>query len=121
MIGDQAFLHDLNSLRLCRTLDTPFVIVVLINDGGGIFSFLPVARFADVFERYFGAPHGMTFEHAAALFGLEYAQPSSVDEFVGVYEQARHRSGATVIEVRTGRRDNYDLHLSLRKTALEGL
>ncbi len=121
MIGDQAFLHDLNSLRLCRTLDTPFVIVVLNNDGGGIFSFLPVARFGDVFERYFGAPHGMTFEHAATLFGLEYAQPSSVDEFVGVYEQARHRSGATVIEVRTGRRDNYDLHLSLRKTALEGL
>ena len=121
MIGDQAFLHDLNSLRLCRTLDTPFVIVVLNNDGGGIFSFLPVARSADVFERYFGAPHGMTFEHAAALFGLEYAQPSSVDEFVGVYEQARHRSGATVIEVRTGRRDNYELHLSLRKTALEGL
>ena len=44
MIGDQAFLHDLNSLGLCRTLDTPFIIVVLNNDGGGIFSFLPVAR-----------------------------------------------------------------------------
>ena len=63
----------------------------------------------------------MTFEHAAALFGLEYAQPSSVDEFVGAYEQARHRSGVTVIEVRTARQDNYELHLSLRKYAVEGL
>ena len=121
MIGDQAFLHDLNSLRLTRTLDNPFVIVVLNNDGGGIFSFLPIAGFSDVFERYFGVPHGITFEHAAALFDLDYAQPSTVDEFVDVYEQARLRSGATVIEVRTARQDNYELHLSLRKEAVEGL
>lgn len=121
MIGDQAFLHDLNSLRLTRTLDNPFVIVVLNNDGGGIFSFLPIAGFSDVFERYFGVPHGITFEHAAALFDLDYAQPSSVDEFVDAYEQARHRSGATVVEVQTARQDNYELHLSLRKKALEGL
>ena len=121
MIGDQAFLHDLNSLRLCRTLDAPFVIVVLNNDGGGIFSFLPIAGFSDVFERYFGVPHGMTFEHAAALFDLEYARPSTADEFVEIYCQARGRPGATVIEVQTERRENYDLHLNLRKAALEGL
>ena len=121
MIGDQAFLHDLNSLRLCRTLDTPFVIVVLNNDGGGIFSFLPVAGFPDVFERYFGVPHGMTFEHAAALFGIEYAKPATADEFVEAYGQARDRPGASIIEVQTTRQDNYELHVSLRNAALEGL
>ena len=121
MIGDQAFLHDLNSLRLARTLDTPFVIVALNNDGGGIFSFLPIAGFSDVFERYFGAPHGMTFEHAAAMFGLEYARPSTASEFVDAYGQARGRVGVTVIEVQTARRENVDLHLRLRKVALEGL
>ncbi|MDE0342297.1 MAG: 2-succinyl-5-enolpyruvyl-6-hydroxy-3-cyclohexene-1-carboxylic-acid synthase [Deltaproteobacteria bacterium] len=121
VIGDQAFLHDLNSLGLCRSLDHPFVIVVLNNDGGGIFSFLPIARFQDVFEPYFGASHGMTFEHAAALFGLEYARPSTADEFVDAYAQARGRGGATVIEVRTARQDNVDLHASLRREALEGL
>ncbi len=121
MIGDVAFLHDLNSLRLLRTLDTPFVIVLLNNDGGGIFSFLPIAGFSDVFERYFGAPHGMTFEHAAALFDLSHAKPRSADEFVRVYEAARRGAGATLIEVQTGRRENYDLHLSLRSFALDGL
>ncbi len=121
MIGDVAFLHDLNSLRLLRTLDTPFVIVLLNNDGGGIFSFLPIAGFSDVFERYFGAPHGMTFEHAAALFDVDYARLSSADAFVDAYDQARRRPGATVIEVRTGRQDNYNLHLGLRKAAMEGL
>ncbi len=121
VIGDQAFLHDLNSLRLCRSLDRPFVIVVLNNDGGGIFSFLPIAHFPDVFEPYFGASHGMTFEHAAALFGLAYAVPSTADEFVDAYAQARRREGTTVIEVRTARQDNVDLHASLRRRAVEGL
>ncbi len=121
IIGDVAFLHDLNSLRLLQDLSSPFVIVVLNNNGGGIFSFLPIAGFSDVFERYFGAPHGMTFEHAAALFDVEYVRPSSPGEFVDIYGQARARSGATMIEVQTTRPDNYDLHLSLRKAALEGL
>lgn len=121
VIGDQAFLHDLNSLGLCRSLDHPFVIVVLNNDGGGIFSFLPIARFPDVFEPYFGASHGMTFEHAAALFGIEYALPSTADEFVEAYAQARGRGGATVIEVRSAREDNVDLHARLRQEAVAGL
>ena len=56
-----------------------------------------------------------------ALFDVEYARPSSPGEFVDVYGQARGRTGATMIEVLTTRRDNYDLHLSLRKAALEGL
>lgn len=121
VIGDQAFLHDLNSLRLCRSLEKPFVIVVLNNDGGGIFSFLPISRFPDVFEPYFGASHGMTFEHAAALFGLEYVVPSTADEFMDAYARARGRGGATVIEVRTARQDNVDLHASLRREAVAGL
>ena len=121
LVGDVAFLHDLNSLRLARELDTPLVIVVLNNDGGGIFSFLPIAGFPDVFERYFAAPHGMTFEHAAALFDLAYARPSSDDEFIAAYDEARRRTASTLIEVRTRRRENRDLHLSLRQAALEGI
>ena len=118
MVGDLAFLHDLNSLRLVHGLDTPMVIVVVNNDGGGIFSFLPIAGYPDVFERYFGTPHGMTFEHAAGLFGLAYARPASSDAFVQSYEEARCRTGATLIEVQTRRQDNYELHMSLREAAL---
>ena len=121
LVGDVAFLHDLNSLRLARDLPAPLVVVLLNNDGGGIFSFLPIAGFPDVFERYFGAPHGMTFEHAAALFDVAYARPSSDDEFVAAYDEARRRPAATLIEVRTRREENRDLHRSLRQAALEGV
>ena len=119
--GDLAVLHDLNSLGLLRALDTPMVVVLLNNDGGGIFSFLPIAEFPDVYERYFATPHGMTFEHAAALFGLDYAQPASDVEFVDAYEAARRRVGATLIEVRTRRRENHELHLSLRDAAVKAI
>ena len=121
LVGDVAFLHDLNSLGLARDLPAPLVMVLLNNDGGGIFSFLPIAGFPDVFERYFGAPHGMTFEHAAALFDAAYARPSSEDEFVAAYDEARRRPAATLIEVRTRRGENRDLHRSLRQAALEGV
>ena len=115
--GDLAMLHDLNSLGLLRSLETPMVIVLLNNDGGGIFSFLPIVEISDVFEDYFGTPHGMTFEHAAALFGLDYARPSTIDEFVADYESARRRSGATLIEVQTRRQENRDLQMSLQEAA----
>ena len=121
LVGDMAFLHDLNSLGLARDLRTPLVVVILNNDGGGIFSFLPIAGFPDVFERYFAAPHGMTFEHAAALFGAAYARPSTTDEFTAAYDEARRRPAATLIEVRTRREENRGLHLGLRQTALEGV
>ena len=50
MIGDIAFLHDLNALSLLGTLPVPMQIIVLNNNGGAIFSFLPVAECHDVFE-----------------------------------------------------------------------
>lgn len=117
VVGDVAFLHDLNSLRLVHTLEAPMVIVLLNNDGGGIFSFLPIAEHADVFERCFGTPHGMTFEHAARLFGLAYARPATTGEFVHAYERARRRAGTTLIEVQTRRQENHDEHTSLRDAA----
>ena len=73
LIGDLALLHDLNSLAMLR--DVPVVVVVLNNDGGGIFSFLPVAEHKEFFEPYFGTPQGVGFGPAAEMFGLDYEQP----------------------------------------------
>jgi len=110
LIGDLAFLHDINSLGLLKTLDPPMVIVLLNNNGGGIFSFLPIAEHKDVFESHFAAPHGFTFAAAAALFELDYACPASVDEFVREYERARCAATSTLIEVSTDRQENVRAH-----------
>ena len=108
LIGDLALLHDLNSLSMLK--DLPVVVVVLNNDGGGIFSFLPVAQHDKFFEPYFGTPHGLDFEEAAAMFGLDYERPGSVADFTEVYEAACERGTPALIEVRTNREENVALH-----------
>lgn len=110
LLGDLALLHDFNALAMARTLRHPFPIIVINNDGGGIFSFLEISGFPAFFEDYFGTPHGLVFEHGAAMFHIPYAAPESRAHFEAVLEEAIDRSGPTLIEVRTERSANLDLH-----------
>ncbi len=111
VIGDLALLHDLNSLAMLR--DLPVTVVVVNNDGGGIFSFLPVAGEREFFEPYFGTPQGVGFESAAAMFGLGYENPKTAAEFVRAYRSAVSGQTSTLIEVNTNRDENVTLHNEL--------
>jgi 2-succinyl-5-enolpyruvyl-6-hydroxy-3-cyclohexene-1-carboxylate synthase len=108
VIGDLALLHDLNSLAMLRSL--PVTVVVINNDGGGIFSFLPVAGEREFFEPYFGTPQGVGFESAANMFGLSYENPKTAAEFVRAYRSAVSGQTSTLIEVNTNRDENVTLH-----------
>ncbi len=114
VLGDLAALHDLNSLALLRNLNAPCVLVVVNNDGGGIFSFLPVADYPDVFERYFAAPHGLHFRDAAALFGLGYCNPATRQDFEAAFRAAFEADRAVIIEIRAERAGNAPLHRQLQ-------
>ncbi len=112
LIGDLAFLHDLNSLSLVRNSAQPIIIVVLNNNGGGIFSFLPVTEEKDVFEQFFATPHDLGFESAAKMYGLNYHHPGTRDEFVACYTKAQKATGialSSIIEVTCDRQENFDL------------
>ena len=111
LIGDLALLHDLNSLAMLR--DVHVIVVVLNNDGGGIFSFLPIARHEEFFEPYFGTPQGVGFEPAAKMFGLAYEHPGTMEEFVEAYGSACARGSSSLIEVKTDRKENVTLHRRL--------
>jgi 2-succinyl-5-enolpyruvyl-6-hydroxy-3-cyclohexene-1-carboxylate synthase len=99
ILGDLALLHDLNSLACADNL----TIVVVNNDGGGIFSMLPIAGMEDVFEPWFGTPHGRSFRAAADLFNLAWFNPKSMPDLVQALEQARTASKGVLIEVTTDR------------------
>ncbi len=111
LIGDLALLHDLNSLAMLR--DVRVVVVVLNNDGGGIFSFLPVSSQKKFFEPYFGTPQGVGFESAARMFGLGYEGPDSMKEFIESYRKACASGSSALIEIRTNREENVALHRRL--------
>ena len=114
-IGDLATLHDLNSLAMTQTLTNPCVIVILNNNGGGIFSFLPIHGLTQKYEQCFGTPHNLTFQAAADLFGFKYARPQSADEFASAYKAALHARASSIIEVLNDRTANLEVHTALQQ------
>lgn len=100
LIGDTSFLYDLNSLALVKQLQLPFVIVLLNNDGGGIFNLLPVPEAQQ--EQFYQNPHGLTFKQTCEQFSIDYYQPSTFSEFKENYQQANAKkegNKAALIEV----------------------
>jgi 2-succinyl-5-enolpyruvyl-6-hydroxy-3-cyclohexene-1-carboxylate synthase len=120
-IGDLALLHDMNSLAMVKSLKKPIVIVALNNDGGAIFSFLPIAEFKGVFESHFAAPHGLNFENAALMFGLDYVHPKTQKDFSTAYQAALKVKKSTLIEIKTERQANYQYHRKLQKNIMARL
>ena len=113
LIGDVALAHDIGGLLSARRLGVPLTIVLLNNDGGGIFHFLPVASEGQVFEEHVATPHGLDFAHAAALYDCTYERPAGVQQLRGIVEQSLRTAGTTIIEVRTEREQNRALHRRL--------
>lgn len=80
-IGDLSALYDLNGLAQLPQCPYPLRIIILNNDGGGIFQHLPVATQSSHFERFFKTPHGLAFKSAADLFKLPYTVIKTLDEW----------------------------------------
>ena len=121
VLGDLAMLHDLNSLALLRDPAARVTLVVINNDGGGIFHFLPVAQQTAIFERYFGTPHGLGFGHAACQFELRYECPKDLPALSSALDAARAAAGSTIIEVATGREENLRIHRELQQAVVAAL
>jgi 2-succinyl-5-enolpyruvyl-6-hydroxy-3-cyclohexene-1-carboxylate synthase len=115
LLGDLALIHDLNSLSQISETNAGIIIVVINNHGGGIFSFLPIAKFSQVFDRYFATPHDFSFENVANMFKLDYETAAFNDEFVSIYRESVKSNNAVLIEVVTERESNIKLHQELQK------
>ncbi|MET9344880.1 2-succinyl-5-enolpyruvyl-6-hydroxy-3-cyclohexene-1-carboxylic-acid synthase [Nonomuraea sp. NPDC003804] len=114
LLGDLTFLHDQNGLILGPREPRPdLCLVVVNNDGGGIFSLLPQAGIRDPFERVFGTPHGVDLEYVAAATGTPYQLVEDISDL----PKAIRGEGLRVVEVRTRREANAVLHAQLREVA----
>jgi 2-succinyl-5-enolpyruvyl-6-hydroxy-3-cyclohexene-1-carboxylate synthase len=108
LTGDLALLHDLSGLLVARHETIDLVIVVLDDDGGGIFSFLPIAEQGEQvhFERLFGTPHGLDLSHVAALFGLGYSRATTADELDAAIASGFDRGGVQLVHVPLDKKSN---------------
>lgn len=110
LTGDVALAHDLGGLLAARRLDAAPTIVVVDNDGGGIFEFLPVAAAGEAFETHVATPHGLDLEAVAGLFGLGYEPVEGRSELRAAVAAGVAAGGGVLVHVRTDRRANVALH-----------
>ena len=119
LVGDVALLHDSNALVALRSRRVDLRIVVVDNDGGGIFSFLPQADAlpAARFETLFGTPHGSDLVALAEAHGLPGHTVTTVDELT----DALVRPGPWVVRVPTDRAENVAVHARLHAAVAAAL
>jgi 2-succinyl-5-enolpyruvyl-6-hydroxy-3-cyclohexene-1-carboxylate synthase len=110
VLGDTAFYHDLNGLLAAQRHGIRATFIVLNNDGGGIFSFLPQAKDRETLDPLFAMPHGLTFHPAAELYGLEYGLVKSWAEYREAVQRGLSGAKTCVIEVPGEREENLKLH-----------
>ncbi len=113
VIGDLSFYHDLNGLLASKMHDLQLTIILINNDGGGIFSFLPQANYSEHFEQLFGTPTHLDFQPAVQMYGGQFQRISTWSEFRSALNKSLRTSGLSVIEVPTDRASNVSLHRTL--------
>jgi 2-succinyl-5-enolpyruvyl-6-hydroxy-3-cyclohexene-1-carboxylate synthase len=124
VLGDVALLHDSTALIGLARRPVHLAVVVLDNDGGGIFSFLPqAAQLApERFEELFGTPHGVDLGALAAAHGLPVDTPATGPAATAAaIRRAVDGGGARVVRVRTDRRANVELHQRLERAVAAAL
>ena len=105
VIGDVTFFHDMNGLSMAKHAGN-LTIVLINNDGGGIFRRLPISQIEPPFTELFTTPHGLDFSHAARLYGLAYTLATGREEFRAAFRQ--NSPIARIIEVKTNGRRDYE-------------
>jgi len=104
VLGDITLYHDLNGLLAVKRCGLPVTIILLNNDGGGIFQRLPIREFEPQFSDFFTTAHGLDFEHAAALYGLQYVRADDRAAFRRAFCESVGGPESTLIEVRSDAR-----------------
>ncbi|AQQ52741.1 2-succinyl-5-enolpyruvyl-6-hydroxy-3-cyclohexene-1-carboxylic-acid synthase [Planococcus lenghuensis] len=112
LIGDLSFLHDMNGLIASKLQATDLTIVIMNNNGGGIFSYLPQGREERYYEELFGTPTDVTFRDAASMYGADYAEVRSKEELKAALRNGKQAS-VKLIEVFTDRAQNTAAHRKL--------
>ena len=117
LVGDVSFLHDLGALVTARLTTADLLVVLVNNDGGGIFSLLPQARtdapgagLPEHFEELFGTPHGIDIGAVVRSFGFRHRTVDRAAGLRAAIEDELRRPGLRVVELRTDRARNAALH-----------
>jgi 2-succinyl-5-enolpyruvyl-6-hydroxy-3-cyclohexene-1-carboxylate synthase len=118
--GDLAYYHDMNGLAALGRCDVDATIVIVNNDGGGIFHMLPIADFEPPFTAQFVTPHGLDFAPTEDLYDLSFARVPP-ERFRDTYTDAVASEGTQVIEVETDAEASHRVRERLKERVVDRL
>jgi 2-succinyl-5-enolpyruvyl-6-hydroxy-3-cyclohexene-1-carboxylate synthase len=121
VIGDLAYYHDMNGLLALQRADVEATIVLLNNDGGGIFHMLPIEEFEPPFTSQFKTPHGMEFEPTGELYGFDYSRVEGQSAFREAYAEAVSAEGSHLIEVQSDAEASHAVREELQTETVDRL
>ncbi|MDU2065777.1 MAG: 2-succinyl-5-enolpyruvyl-6-hydroxy-3-cyclohexene-1-carboxylic-acid synthase, partial [Sporomusaceae bacterium] len=113
VVGDLSFFHDLNGLLAAKLHEISLTVILINNDGGGIFSFLPQANLPEHFEELFGTPLGLDFSAVVAMYGGSFIRLKEEKSLQDCLARVLPLPGLKVIEVESDRSDNVVWHKQL--------
>lgn len=119
--GDLALYHDMNGLLAAKQYQLNALIVLVDNDGGGIFSFLPQAAYPEHFEQLFGTPHGLDFQHTANLYGAAWTDALNWETFRSAVQSGLASPGLDIVRVKTDRQSNVTMHRAVWQAVSQAL
>ncbi|MEK4908671.1 2-succinyl-5-enolpyruvyl-6-hydroxy-3-cyclohexene-1-carboxylic-acid synthase [Niallia circulans] len=121
IVGDLTFFHDLNGLILSELYQLPITVILINNNGGGIFSFLPQVELPRHFELLFGTPLNIDFKHAVEMYKGQYQLVNSWNHLEILFQDSDFAEGLRVWEIRTNRENNLLEHRQMTNRILKML
>ncbi|WP_117591325.1 2-succinyl-5-enolpyruvyl-6-hydroxy-3-cyclohexene-1-carboxylic-acid synthase [Haloprofundus halophilus] len=119
VLGDLAYYHDMNGLLALGRCEVDATVVLVNNDGGGIFHMLPIEEFDPPFTSQFKTPHGLDFEATGDLYDLDFERVEAREEFREAYAESVASAGTQVIEVRTDAEESHRTREALHEQVVE--
>lgn len=117
--GDLAFYHDLNGLHNSLKYKIPLTIILVNNNGGGIFESLPISSYGEIFEKNFRTPLNLNFVRFVEGYGGTYFKVRTKKEFELKLNNAVKSKKLTVIEITTDSKKSKQMRNNYRQLAAE--
>lgn len=111
IVGDISFYYDINSLLIAKQYKIPLIVILINNNGGSIFRFLPISNHKSVLEKYFLTPTNLSFKKLSEAFDVDYKELKSYQDILNHIKVSSVRKAAVVYEIKT----NSEYSLSVRK------
>jgi len=107
--GDLAFYYDLNGLLAAKNFKIPLIVILINNDGGGIFEVLPISKYGKFFKDYFIVSHNLDFSHFVKAYGGNFKGIKTWKDFRSSFRKALKAKSFSVIEVKTDSKQSLKL------------